>query len=90
LIVKEPFQSIGGIHFCTKEIFRPLSYTTTLEECQGPEDLFLIQVKLLWCQLYVEQVGVEEHPFIALYKGTTPNSTPNALVVVYQSDPATN
>jgi len=36
-----------SVHFLMKYIFRPLGGTTSLEECEGPENPFLFILELL-------------------------------------------
>jgi len=37
----------AGVRFLTKYVFGPLSGTTSLEECEGPENPFLFVLELL-------------------------------------------
>jgi len=38
----------ASVHFLTKYVFGLLSGTTSLEECEGPENPFLFVLELLW------------------------------------------
>jgi len=38
----------ASVCFLTKYIFGPLGGTTSLEECEGPENPFLFILELLW------------------------------------------
>jgi len=50
----------AGVRFLTKYVFGPLSGTTSLEECKGPENPFLFILELLWGQAYIEGARVQE------------------------------
>jgi len=38
----------ASVYFLTEYVFRPLGGTTSLEECEGPENSFLFIMELLW------------------------------------------
>ena len=38
----------ASVRFLTEHVFRPLSGVTSFEECESPENLFLLVMELLW------------------------------------------
>jgi len=47
-----------SIHFLVEEVLGLLCCTSTFEKCQGLENPFLVQVKLLLNQLHIKGTGV--------------------------------
>jgi len=56
----------ASVCLLVEEVFGPFCYISALEKCQGPEDLLLVQVKLLWSQLHIEGTRIQEHLTVIL------------------------
>jgi len=60
----------ASVYFLTKHVFRPLSGTTSFEECESPENPFFFIVELLWGQADVEGAGVQKCAAVVSQKVT--------------------
>jgi len=57
----------AGVCLLAKKVLRPPHGSSLFEEGEGPEDFILIAAELLWGQVQIEGVGVEEGPTGTLF-----------------------
>ena len=50
----------ASVCFLAKEVFRPPCSPSILEKSKSPEDFFLVATELLWGQMQIQHIGVEE------------------------------
>jgi len=50
----------AGVYLLAKEVLGPLRSMSVLEEGKGPKDFFLVTGELLWGQMQIQSIRVEE------------------------------